>query len=217
MPLPFCVRMMQDPRLQFAGPDDEGCTSTLVTDGTVTPKDTTNCVLTPGAPGSCAPADAAVATCEYVEAGCVSELTMLDGRGKVWTPDSYLPTSVTHDRSGTLNDGQLLRISPDGGVFWSQRLQVTLDCTMDFSQMPYDKHSCKVVIGSFSQSSAEVLYKWKGAALLAIEEQKHAEWIIGAQTTQSEVSRPWVGGDLVAASPRDSYSEVRKTPFYAPF
>ena len=42
MPLPLCVRMMQDPRLQFAGPDDEGCTSTLVTDGTVTPKDTTN-------------------------------------------------------------------------------------------------------------------------------------------------------------------------------
>ena len=89
----------------------EGCTSTLVADGTTTyPGDTTNCVLTPAvaddpattgvdetAAGSCAEVDSAVATCAYQEAMEQEDYTQLMLDVKAAGPDVFIGCTFTDD------------------------------------------------------------------------------------------------------------------------
>lgn len=119
--------------------------------------------------------------------GCVEKLVFRDGPSKLWTPDFYFPPSVTH-QIGAKNDGQLMEVRPNGDVYWSQRLRVTINCAMDFRQMPWDTQECDIVMGSYSQGPAEVNFQWKRdrIAMDKLDEQTNNEWEIGPQE-QGEV------------------------------
>eukprot|EP01043_Picozoa_sp_COSAG02_P001675 COSAG02_NODE_35_length_49339_cov_20.375102_49_plen_413_part_00 len=114
--------------------------------------------------------------------GCVEKLIFVDGPSKLWTPDFYFPPSVTQN-IGAKNDGQLMEVKPNGEVYWSQRLRVTVNCVMDFRQMPWDTQECDIVLGSYSQGRAEVNFQWKPGriAMDKLDEQINNEWEIGDQ------------------------------------
>ena len=125
---------------------------------------------------------------------CVNKLVLLDGESKLWVPDFYFPPSVTH-KIGAKNDGQEMDIFPNGDVYWSQRLRLTLNCAMHLQQMPWDTQTCGIYMGSYSQPGSEVTYRWQlgrrssPLALDNLQEQQNAEWLIGEQE-QSEVRTP---------------------------
>lgn len=86
---------------------------------------------------------------------------------------------------------QMVKITPDGQVYWSQRLRLTANCKMNFHQLPWDKQRCEVIMGSYSQGADEVNFRWRPGSLAMdkLDEQTNSEWIIGEQT-QSEVRIP---------------------------
>jgi hypothetical protein len=55
----------------------------------------------------------------------------------------------------------IISIQPDGTVFISTRLQVSLYCSMDFRKFPFDQQNCKSTIGSWIQNSSEVKLHWE--------------------------------------------------------
>ena len=123
-------------------------------------------------------------------AACVRSIQLLDGPSNIWVPDFYFPPSVDHT-IGAKHDGQMVKITPDGQVYWSQRLRLTVNCKMNFHQLPYDEQRCEIVMGSYSQGADEVNFQWRPGkdAMDKLDEQTNSEWIIGEQV-QSEQRIP---------------------------
>ena len=44
----------------------------------------------------------------------------------------------------------------DGTVFWVPMLTISVRCPMDMTRFPYDTQTCRVVLGSWSHSTAEM-------------------------------------------------------------
>uniref|UniRef100_A0A0N4Z0D7 Neur_chan_LBD domain-containing protein n=1 Tax=Parastrongyloides trichosuri TaxID=131310 RepID=A0A0N4Z0D7_PARTI len=84
--------------------------------------------------------------------------SMLD---KIWVPKtvfwngqkSYLHTMTTPNR--------LVRLSSDGTILYSSRITIKAKCYMSLLRFPLDRQVCKLIIGSYSYNSSEMIYKWK--------------------------------------------------------
>lgn len=80
---------------------------------------------------------------------------------RVWTPDVF----IRNLKSGTFHTitvpNRLIRLSPDGTVFFSQRLAVTLSCDMQLDDYPMDNQTCKIEFGSYAYSSLDLVFKWR--------------------------------------------------------
>ena len=67
---------------------------------------------------------------------------------RIWTPDLF----IRNLKSGTLHTvpvlNRLIRLSPDGTVFMTQRLSVTLWCEMHLERFPMDNQTCTFEVGS---------------------------------------------------------------------
>lgn len=61
----------------------------------------------------------------------------------IWTPDSFFANSL-----GQETHNQLARIYPNGDVYLSERVSVTLSCPMNLVNYPFDKQICQIKIGS---------------------------------------------------------------------
>lgn len=61
----------------------------------------------------------------------------------IWTPDSFFVNSL-----GQETHNQLARIYPNGDVYLSERISVTLYCPMNLVNYPFDRQICQIKIGS---------------------------------------------------------------------
>ena len=93
--------------------------------------------------------------------------------------------------AGAENDGQMVKISASGDVYWSQRLRLTVNCKMNFHQLPWDVQACNIVLGSYSQGADEVNFQWKAGspAMDKLDTMTNPEWMIGPQTQVRFASR----------------------------
>ena len=92
-------------------------------------------------------------------------LTRSESRS-IWRPGLYwekaikitLPKSVEMIDSGA---GELLEVSPDGSVFWSQQMSMRIACEMDLYKLPFDTQHCEYLVGLYAQTATEVQLAWK--------------------------------------------------------
>jgi len=97
----------------------------------------------------------------------------------VWIPDVYFANARKNDL-GLKNDGSSITVSPDGRVFWTQRIRIWVNCKMHIAKLPWDEQLCSLVLGPYSQNMEEVEMVWAdGAALANLENQTSGEWSIG--------------------------------------
>ena len=113
--------------------------------------------------------------------------------GQLWQPDVYWEQSV-EVKLGQESDGEMLRIYPDGSIFWSRQARLELRCNMGFGRLPFDVQRCLFLAGIYSDDAANVVLKWSdetnplGSSLPTFETVA-GEWAV------SEI----VGSDLVDA------------------
>jgi len=81
---------------------------------------------------------------------------------KIWTPHLYVDNSVTFTDSGKDYGAQLLEISPDGGIWWSKMISLTVQVKMNFHRVPFDSHDVNMVLASYSLPNSEVRLVGKG-------------------------------------------------------
>ena len=55
---------------------------------------------------------------------------------------------------------RFIRIAPDGGVSFSQRLTISAKCRMHLQKFPLDSQNCPLEIGSFGHPNSDLQYKW---------------------------------------------------------
>ena len=151
---------------------------------------------------------------------CIEELQLLDGPTKIWVPDFYFPDAKEYrigfdQRSTRLESGQQLTIQPNGDVYWSQRLAMTVNCDMDYSQLPWDSQECglRQGIGSYSQGGDQVAFSWRDGADALDQLEEHSddnpEWEIGPQTQDQSPAVVRASGAVVTAKVRVSFTLSR--------
>eukprot|EP00443_Scrippsiella_acuminata_P091507 CAMPEP_0115413560 /NCGR_PEP_ID=MMETSP0271-20121206/22133_1 /TAXON_ID=71861 /ORGANISM="Scrippsiella trochoidea, Strain CCMP3099" /LENGTH=594 /DNA_ID=CAMNT_0002837843 /DNA_START=46 /DNA_END=1830 /DNA_ORIENTATION=- len=82
------------------------------------------------------------------EGGCLDAVRMAgaDAEG-IWEPDLYFDNLV----SLHTHESRLLEIYPDGGVWKSEQITLTVKSPISLGKLPYDMHTARIVVASYSQ------------------------------------------------------------------
>ncbi|XP_067661350.1 glycine receptor subunit alpha-2-like [Haliotis asinina] len=78
----------------------------------------------------------------------------------LWVPDIFFPQSETELRHDITTPNVLLRLSPEGMVFYSQRVSVEFHCVMDLRKFPMDEQTCEIRMESYAFTTDDILMKW---------------------------------------------------------
>ena len=140
------------------------------------------------------------------DGGCEDKLHYTVDAGqppKLWVPDVYFENS-RQNHLGLPNDGTLLESYPDGGVFMSQRLRLTVNCAMNLGRLPWDRQICGVNVGVFSETAKQVQLAWTSknfeGALANLDKQSLSEWyILNASSQVSSRERAGANYSLLKA------------------
>ena len=101
--------------------------------------------------------------------GCTDFLSLTrTATASIWKPDFYWEKSLSvtlpkQIESVDVGAGQSLFVYPDGGVFWSQQVRMTISCSMDLYKLPFDTQRCEYLMGLYSKTASEVRLSWKPA------------------------------------------------------
>ncbi|KAJ7372046.1 hypothetical protein OS493_021474 [Desmophyllum pertusum] len=52
------------------------------------------------------------------------------------------------------------KFHPDGNIFYSVRLTVTMACKLNLQMFPHDVQTCTVMLESYGYQATDVYYKW---------------------------------------------------------
>ena len=66
----------------------------------------------------------------------------------IWTPDTFISNSKKTEVVADIKPNVLVRIYPNGDVYYSTRLSTLLTCPMDFKYYPFDNQVCPMQIAS---------------------------------------------------------------------
>uniref|UniRef100_A0A0N5D306 Neur_chan_LBD domain-containing protein n=1 Tax=Thelazia callipaeda TaxID=103827 RepID=A0A0N5D306_THECL len=79
---------------------------------------------------------------------------------RIWQPDLYFVNSKFAYLQEVTTPNVMVIVYPDGLIFKSMRLDVTLSCMMDLQRFPMDKQECPLVIQSYAYVENMVNLTW---------------------------------------------------------
>lgn len=98
--------------------------------------------------------------------------------GNIWQPDGFF----VNGRKGFLHTisqpNMLMRIYPNGDIYFSQRLTVQLTCSMDLMNFPMDVQVCPVKLESYAFLTDEVKFRWMESMNNSDSEQVNPDLIL---------------------------------------
>ncbi|XP_020904427.1 gamma-aminobutyric acid receptor subunit alpha-5 isoform X2 [Exaiptasia diaphana] len=128
--------------------------------------------------------------------GKVNKTVTLKGSAikRVWTPDPF----CHNGRQSNLGDldeeiRSLLFLDPDGQITYSRLASVTAECLMDLQTFPADKQNCSLIFGSYSYSTADVVYKWKEGDAVTVGIKTLPQFQLTTVTTDDEIMSFTIG------------------------
>jgi len=93
---------------------------------------------------------------------CFNKLSFShDQIAQIWKPEFYwegaIDIELSHPSRGT---GELLFVYPDGSIWWSRQVKITLRCPVNLDRMPFDTQTCPYMMGMYAYSAADVHLTW---------------------------------------------------------
>ncbi|XP_072050453.1 glycine receptor subunit alpha-2-like [Amphiura filiformis] len=88
---------------------------------------------------------------------------------RIWRPDLYFPLEKSHELHFVMGDDRVVRLLPNGEVWFSTKLTLTQACPMDFKTFPFDVQKCNLEIGSLGHFSNELQIQWGKAKHTPVE------------------------------------------------
>ncbi|XP_060084283.1 glycine receptor subunit alpha-3-like [Ylistrum balloti] len=94
----------------------------------------------------------------------------LDSRmiDKVWVPDTIFSNEKKADFHDVTVPNRLMQLYPNGTVFYSVRVSMTLSCDMKLSAYPLDSQHCLIAIESYSYTTENVVFLWRPSEAVKI-------------------------------------------------
>ncbi|KAK2168692.1 hypothetical protein LSH36_15g18025 [Paralvinella palmiformis] len=79
---------------------------------------------------------------------------------QLWVPDLF----IKNEKKATFHQitvpNRLLKLSPNGQVYYSQRLTLTLSCGMHLKYYPMDNQTCKIELESYGYTTKDLIFEW---------------------------------------------------------
>ncbi|KAK2171637.1 hypothetical protein NP493_1046g00084 [Ridgeia piscesae] len=79
---------------------------------------------------------------------------------KLWTPDLYIYNEKDGHTHEITVPNRLIHLAPDGLVLYSQRVTLTLACTMKLKKYPLDNQTCGIQLGSYGFTTKDMMIQW---------------------------------------------------------
>ena len=105
-----------------------------------------------------------------VYSGCMEVLSFKEPeRKRIWKPEFYWERAkrITLPDHGKPPDrGELLKVYPNGDIFWSRQVEFVLSCDFasNLDKLPFDTQTCKFMMGMYAETASEVVVRWKPGA-----------------------------------------------------
>lgn len=91
------------------------------------------------------------------EGGCFDHIDLAeDHASDIWLPSFYIANLAGADDYTEAFPSAMVHVSPDGSVWTSRLVLVTVDCKINLRYLPYDRHRCGLSIGSYSHPNRYV-------------------------------------------------------------
>jgi len=143
--------------------------------------------------------------------GCTDELSLKwKERPRIWKPEFYWEGAKTItmpvENAGT---GELLKVYPDGSVWWSRQTSFVLSCPVDADALPFDTQKCVFLMGMYAETAAEVVLRWKpdATALSNWNRACLAEWY-PTSSTQEDIFQTYASGSYTYARAELDFSRT---------
>ncbi|XP_011438799.3 gamma-aminobutyric acid receptor alpha-like [Magallana gigas] len=88
---------------------------------------------------------------------------------RLWYPDTVFYNGRQSYLHFIPTPNRFIRISPNGSMYFSQRLTVKAICQMELQNYPLDSQICDLQIGSFAYSYDDVVYAWRYGPLNSVQ------------------------------------------------
>ncbi|CAH1772226.1 unnamed protein product [Owenia fusiformis] len=79
---------------------------------------------------------------------------------KIWVPDVFFRNEKQAQYHYVTIPNRLLRLFPDGRVWYASKITATLTCPMDLAKYPLDEQKCPMMFESFGNTMETLHYKW---------------------------------------------------------
>ncbi|XP_064608276.1 glycine receptor subunit alpha-2-like isoform X2 [Liolophura sinensis] len=79
---------------------------------------------------------------------------------RLWRPDPYFVNSKTEEAHDVSVPNVLMKLFPNGTIFFSQRFHLKLACNMDLRRFPMDRQHCYMKIMSYGLTTEEIKFDW---------------------------------------------------------
>ncbi|XP_023929923.1 glycine receptor subunit alphaZ1 [Lingula anatina] len=89
---------------------------------------------------------------------------------ELWQPDCFFKNSRRAHGHDIAVPNRLIRVYPNGEVFYSQKLTLYPSCKMVYHSFPMDKQTCYLQIVSYAHTMEELVFRWKDVDGVTIEE-----------------------------------------------
>ncbi|XP_031550950.1 glycine receptor subunit alpha-4-like [Actinia tenebrosa] len=79
---------------------------------------------------------------------------------EIWIPSTYFFNAKKAYFHDVTTENYLLMIQPNGDVFYSVRLTITMACKLTLQQFPHDVQKCEMIVESYGYQATDVFYRW---------------------------------------------------------
>lgn len=98
----------------------------------------------------------------FTESPSLSYLTLeAEETTKIWRPDTFIQNGISTNFHSAPRENALIRIYPNGNVFYSLRLFATLYCATNKRTFPFDDQVCDIKLASYGYTTADITYVWR--------------------------------------------------------
>ncbi|MCL4151817.1 UNVERIFIED_CONTAM: hypothetical protein GTU68_001908 [Idotea baltica] len=87
-------------------------------------------------------------------------LVLNEKKKKIWTSDLFFRNAKSSAQHEVTKPNQLIWLSRNGDILFSQKISLTLSCTMNLINFPLDIQTCYIEIGSFGYSIRQLDFEW---------------------------------------------------------
>ncbi|XP_031573468.1 gamma-aminobutyric acid receptor subunit beta-4-like [Actinia tenebrosa] len=109
-----------------------------------------------------------------------------DARKLFWIPDTYFINAMKSSFHRVTKDNSRIIIYPNGDVYYSTRLTVTLQCYMNLFLYPMDTQKCPFLLESYAYTKDDVFYRWtkRGTKGIEIMSKETAQFVLLLSRTE---------------------------------
>ena len=146
----------------------------------------------------------------------------LSSMSRAAQPEFYWDGIEGHKLPAGPGRGESLEVYPDGSIWWSRQVSLTLGCPVATSlgQLPFDTQKCSYVMGMYAETEADVKLKWR-AGKTGLDNHNRAclaEWFVTNYSQQDKLA-VYVGSNYTYAEASVEFTrspDVLMISYFAP-